>query len=221
MQKVFITRNLAAGSTLLEWASATGNQVTGRSLLRFVGVPFRVPVHCDWWFFYSPRAVAFAADKLALLPMPMPRLAAMGQGTARALRDHDYGLRAAFIGQGTPAEVARAFSREAAGQRVFFPRARQSRLTVQTLLQDTITVRDAICYDNQAVLNPAYVPADVYVFTSPLNVRTYLSSHPLDANARIIAFGPSTAQALASFGVRCEVTEESSEEGVRKLLVRQ
>lgn len=218
MLKLFITRYLDAGSPLSTWAEHTGNRIVGRSLLRFARVDFKVPTDCDWWFFYSPRAVAFSANRLALLPMPLPRLAAMGPGTAAALLAHDYALKADFTGSGSPADVARAFGEIAGGRRVFFPHARQSRKTVQTLLLNTVRVRAAICYDNQAVRDPGYEPADVYVFTSPLNVRTYLSAHELPDGARVIAIGPSSAQALASFGVRAEVAAEPSEAGIITLL---
>lgn len=218
MLTLFITRNLEGESPLLDWATRTGGKVIGQSLLRFAQVDFQVPKDADWWFFYSPRAVEFSATRLALLPMPLPKLAAMGPGTARALLTHDYVLRADFAGTGSPGEVAKAFGQIAAGQKVFFPRARQSRMTVQNLLQDTIVVTDAVCYDNQSVRSPNHVRADIYVFTSPLNVRTYLMAHELPVGARVIAIGPSSAQALASFGVRCEVAEESSELGVRALL---
>jgi len=202
----------------LNWATRAGVKVIDRSLLRFAPVRFVPPERSDWWFFYSPRAVEFGASRLALLSMPLPKLAAMGPGTAAALRAHEYCLKSSFVGEGSPEEVARAFGEVARGQRVFFPRARQSRLSVQGLLKGVIQAQDAICYDNQSVKEPDFVQADIFIFTSPLNVRTYLSAHPLPAEARVIAIGPSTAQALASFGVRSEVAKESSENGVLSLL---
>lgn len=218
MYSLFITRSLEPGSPILTWAERSGSAVLAKSLLHFAPVRFAPPANQDWWFFYSPRAVAFAADRLALLPLPLPKIAAMGPGTARALMEHAYKLRPDFVGSGNPREVALAFEKRAAGQRVFFPRARQSRKTVQTLLANRLAVSDAVCYDNQAVSNPDFVHAGIYVFTSPLNARTYLMAHPLPADARVIAIGPSTAQALASFGVRGEVAAESSEQGVLELI---
>ncbi|MEM6770505.1 MAG: uroporphyrinogen-III synthase [Bacteroidota bacterium] len=218
MQTLFITRNLETGSPIIDWGQRNGWTIIDQSLLRFEPVRFWLPKPCAWWFFYSPRAVEFAANKLALCAMPLPKLAAMGPGTANALQSHDYGLSASFVGNGSPEDVANDFGRFAAGERVFFPRARQSRKTVQTLLENIVEVHDAVCYNNLPVDDPAFVHAGVYVFTSPLNVRTYLSAHPLPADSRIIAIGPSTAQALASFGVRAEIAEESSERGIRVML---
>lgn len=218
MQNLFITRNLQPGSPLKDWAEREGVEVIDRSLLRFAAVSFTPPKDSDWWFFYSPRAVEFGLDRLAMLSLPLPKLAAMGPGTARALQDHDYCLKPDFVGQGGPDKVAEAFGELAEGQRVFFPRARQSRMTVQRLLQGRIIAEDTICYDNQAVEHPEYVSAEVYVFTSPLNARTYLQFHVLPVGARVIAIGPSTAQALAGLGIRAEVAGESSEEGVLAML---
>lgn len=218
MSALFITRELTVGSVLHQWAQQNDYRIIARSLLRFARVPFQVPDDCQWWFFYSPRAVDFAADKLALCPWPLPRLAAMGTGTARALQQHPYGLSAEFVGEGSPVAVAEAFGARADGMRVFFPHARQSRKTVQSLLATRIDVRAAVCYDNQAVTQPSPVSASIYVFTSPLNVRAYLTAHTLDPDVRILAIGPSTAQALASFGIRAEVAEQSSEAGLVALL---
>jgi len=224
MIEVFITRALnPTYSHLGKWAEATGNEVTGRSLLTFAAVrmPERYAGQDDWWFFYSPRAVEYG---LPYLPnaerssRPAAKIAAMGLGTARAIRAAARGFRAEFVGSGTPAEVAAAFGEVAAGQRVFFPRAKQSRLTVQTLLADRITVEDAVCYDNQAVPADEHIAADVYVFTSPLNVSAYLDHQELSAGARVIAIGPSTGGALAARGVVHEVAATAGEEGVVALL---
>lgn len=208
-------------SPLRKWAIETGNRVEGRSLLRFEAVPFVVPTDADWWFFYSPRAVAFATDFMDEWPNTDTwgyKLAVMGPGTDTALRTHPYCLTPNFIGKGSPEDVATAFGKVAAGQRVFFPRARQSRLSVQTMLADQVTVLDAICYDNVAVPATKPIIADVFIFTSPLNVGAYLDHQPLPEDARVLAIGPSTAGALTDRGISCEWPEEPSEAGLLKLL---
>lgn len=212
---IFITRNLKPESPLRAWAAETGNVVTGRSLLRFAAVPFVPPVNADWWFFYSARAVEFGLTGVGELPATT-RLAAIGQGTARALRAATG--RVDFCGQGDPAQVGEAFAEVAAGQRVFFPRARQSRLSVQTALADRVTVLDAVCYDNVAVPATRLIVADVFIFTSPLNVGAYLDHQVLPEGARVLAIGPSTGAALAARGVGCVWPEVASEGGLLGLL---
>jgi len=140
----------------------------------------------------------------------------MGRGTAETLR-----LVAGhvdFCGDGDPSQVARAFSKVAAGQRVFFPRARQSRLSVQTALADQVTVLDAVCYDNMAIPVEVPIEADVFIFTSPLNVAAYCDHQVLPAGARVLAIGPSTGGALAERGIGCEWPEIASEGEMLKLL---
>jgi uroporphyrinogen-III synthase len=216
---IFISRNLKEGSPLQKWAAQTGWEVIGQSLINFATVQFEPPNEgeADWWFFYSPRAVEFAADYL-LRQSKRVKLAAMGPGTALALREHGGEFTPDFVGEGSPGEVAKAFEKMASGQTVFFPRARQSRLTVQTLLQEVITVQDAICYDNVAVPVAKPIVADVYVFTSPLNVAAYLDHQALPAGKRVIAIGPSTGKALSGYGVEFEVSEQPGEAWVVALL---
>lgn len=87
------------------------------------------------------------------------------------------------------------------------------------MLQDVITVQEAICYDNVAVPAEEPIAADVYVFTSPLNVAAYLDHQKLKAGARIIAIGPSTGEALAEYGVKYEMTEQPGEAWVVAMLL--
>ena len=208
---VFVSRNLKPNSPLLAWGRARGIEVRGQSLLRFEAVPFAAPGPCDWWFFYSSRAVEFAGD----IP-EATRLAAIGSGTARAMAARS--LPVDFCGGGDPASVAEDFLAVAAGRQVFFPRARQSRRSVQTLLSDRLTVLDAVCYDNVAAPPPSAIPADTYIFTSPLNVAAYLDHYALNKEARVLAIGPSTGAALLDRGVDCEWPDNPSEGSLSDLL---
>jgi uroporphyrinogen-III synthase len=220
---IFISRELKEGSPLRKWAEASEWTMVGHSLISFAPVKFE-PLgdeETDWWFFYSPRAVQFAADYLAKEEEPKKRgvrLAVMGPGTAQALRKHPSAFEPDFVGEGSPIEVAEAFGKMARGETVFFPHAKQSRQTVQTLLQDIIKVKAAVCYDNTVVPATQPISADIYVFTSPLNVAAYLDHQELKTGARVIAIGPSTGQALAERDVDFEITEQPGEAWVVALL---
>jgi uroporphyrinogen-III synthase len=212
---VFISRNLKVNSPLLRWADTTDNTVTSHSYLAFEPVRFIPPTDADWWFFYSPRAVQFGLRGVGEMSH-QTRLAAMGPGTAEYLLN---GIgRVDFQGDGNPERTAKLFSEIAAGQRVFFPRAKQSRLSVQTALADQIRVLDAVCYDNIPAPASAPIKADVYIFTSPLNVAAYVDHQPLPDKARVIAIGPSTGAALLERGIECTWPEEASEEGIVEML---
>ncbi|WP_116105056.1 uroporphyrinogen-III synthase [Lewinella sp. IMCC34191] len=181
------------------------------SLLRFVAVPFDPPVNMDWWFFYSSRAVQYAGS----IPEEV-KTAAIGSGTAAAL------LRANapvdFCGSGSPERVAEDFLSVCAGRRVFFPRARQSRLSVQLILRDRAMVLDAVCYENHAAPPEEAIDANTYIFTSPLNVAAYLDHYSLPTGARVLAIGPSTGSELERRGIPCEWPETPSETALVELL---
>lgn len=208
---VFISRNPKKHSPVQYWADVMGQHLISKSFLTFKPVAFTPPTDADWWFFYSPRAVEFALRD-GITPPPKTKLAAIGGGTAYSLNEA-LG-RVDFIGDGNPDRTAKDFLQVSEGERVFFPRAKQSRLSIQKALADRITVLDAVCYDN--IIAPASAPikADVFIFTSPLNVAAYVDYQPLPPGARIVAIGPSTGAALRERGLECVWPEEASEEAI-------
>ena len=211
---VFITRNLPAGSYFLQALTARGFVVEGGSLIAFLPVEFVVAENVDWIFFYSRQAVRFffaglSPDRWDKLPL----IAAMGAGTASALRE--LAKEVDFTGSGSPDGVATAFAEVAAGQSVLFPRARNSRQSIQRKLGGLIRPVDLIVYDNQPqprVVDPAF---QYLVFTSPMNVTSFLQSNVLSADQIVIAIGNSTARYLHKAGVgRVVVAPEASERGL-------
>lgn len=214
MKQLFISRELAEDSPLRAWAKARGVGLVAQSLLSFSGQAFDPPT-ADWWFFYSSRAVQFSLAELRAQG-GQPRLAALGPGTARALEAE--GLPPDFIGRGQPAAVAEQFRRVAAGLSVFFPRAERSRKTIQEILREDIDVLDAVCYRNAAVPPPGPIAADVYVFTSPLNVSAYCDHHPIHDDGLVVAIGPSTGGALDDRGLDHLTTARPTEVALVQLL---
>ncbi|WP_157974294.1 uroporphyrinogen-III synthase [Lewinella sp. IMCC34183] len=210
---IFISRKLKGDSPLRQWTDSVGERLEARSLLAFAAVPFTAPADADWWFFYSSRAVTFAGE----VP-DGTKLAAIGGGTAATLLTA--GRRVDFCGDGHPERVAEDFLAVAEGRRVFFPRARQSRLSVQSALTDRLTVLDAVCYDNRPAPPREPIEARTYIFTSPLNVAAYLDHFALSPGARVLAIGPSTGGELERRGIPCTWPAESSEAGLVELLER-
>ena len=208
---IFISRRLTPDSPLRQWAANRGETIHAQSLLTFAPVRFEPPTDAHWWFFYSPRAVQFAGT----LPADV-RTAAIGSSTAEKL--YTTTQRVDFCGNGNPEQVAEDFLTVAQDKRVFFPRARQSRLSIQTALTGRIEVLDAVCYDNQPVPPAVPITADTYIFTSPLNVAAYLDHHPLPEGARVLAMGPSTGGELARRGVGSVWPAVAGEAGLVGLL---
>ena len=120
----------------------------------------------------------------------------MGKGTAKELLS--YGCTPDFVGNGQPAEVAKAFLDLVKGKTVLFVKAQNSKNSIRTLLETEIECEDLVVYQNEVApikLNQGF---DYYVFTSPLNVEAFFSVNEIEPGSRIIAIGQTTASFLES-----------------------
>lgn len=199
-----------------------GHQVTGQSLVDFQAVTFHECPQVDWVFFSSPRAVHFFLEGLKNDATTLPedvRLAALGEGTARALEEE--GQEVSFTGNGDPVVTAGQFLTVAEGLRVLFPRARISKRSVQETLKGHLQVFEVVVYDN---VPSGDVPAedfDILVFTSPLNAQAFFAVKGQQAGQRVVAIGKTTAWALAALGIEgVAVAARPSEEELASSVLR-
>ncbi len=203
MNRVFITRSLPDDSLFRQLLTAAGWEVAGFSLIRFRPAPFAHVPAADWLFFYSKKAVQFFFAGLlesGRSLSPAARLAALGPGTAAAIKAQ--GREVAFTGDGDPDHAADAFLPLARRQRVLFPRAANSRRSVQKRLAGHVESIELIVYRNEARTDRPPPPAEVLVFTSPLNAQAFFAIKPPGPDQRIIAIGRTTAAALQELGAR-------------------
>lgn len=216
--RIFISRELKEDSTFRTRLEAIGAEVIGQSLIEFAPAAFEYIPPCDWIFFYSKKAVRFFFEGLeGGLPAGV-KWAALGKGTAAALASR--GITPDFIGAGEPEGVAEAFAREAAGQRVLFPQARQSRQSVQQLLGGALQAVSLVVYDNRPRQSFDIPFCRALVFTSPLNAEAYFGKYTLQPGQSVVAIGRTTAEALRRLGVEeVAVAEEPSEEGLAEVVV--
>ncbi|WP_170110311.1 uroporphyrinogen-III synthase [Flavilitoribacter nigricans] len=219
-KRVFISRDLRSDSPFLQLLSQEGFAVSGRSLVQFSAINFLHSPPADWVFCYSSRSADFFLQGLTRLGLPAhryPQYAALGQGTARRLRE--LGITPAFTGSGEPEETATAFLERARGQRVLFPHAEQSRQSIQRLLSGRLEMLDLIVYRNEKIEDARIAPADYVVLTSPLNAEAFVESNP-DGTWRFVAIGNTTAAALDRLGIRhYRIAERASEAAMAELVL--
>ncbi|MEM9835985.1 MAG: uroporphyrinogen-III synthase [Bacteroidota bacterium] len=216
MVSVFVSRELSPESSLRTWLTEQGWTWYAQSLLRFESVDFNLPDQpLDWVFFYSSKAVSFWAHRQPKLGGQV-KFAALGPGTAKTMTD--YQIPVDFRGKGTPEQVALAFLSVAQRQRVLFPRAEESRRSVERALGGQIMASDLIVYRNQPAPRTDLVPTDIVILTSPLNVRSYFSSTNINPKATFLAIGPTTAAALTAYDMEAHYPEQPGEEGLVALL---
>ncbi len=218
-QFVFISRFLSPDSIFLQKLEKEGFEVIGESLVVFSLLPFAEIPPCDWLFFYSPTAVRFFFDHLRQANLQChAKVAALGFGTARTVLEQ--GFTVDFIGRGEPEATAQAFLKIAAHQQVVFPRAENSRQSIQQLLGDKIMASDLIVYKNQARTEFILPNCQYLVFTSPLNAQAYFSKYKLISNQTLIAIGKTTARALHQLGVaKIHIADAPSEEALANLII--
>jgi uroporphyrinogen-III synthase len=211
-KRVFISRVLTSSSCFRERVGEQGWEVVASTLVEFKALPFGPVPPVDWVFFYSKTAVRFFLEGLSVPPLPSWRWAALGAGTAAAMRAA--GLPIDFAGDGQPESTAAGFAALARGQRVLFPRARQSRQSIERLLEGQIRPVSLEVYDNQPMENPVVPPCQVLVFTSPLNAVAYFHAYQLMPGQQLVAIGHTTAAALERLGMSCRIAAAPGEEGL-------
>ncbi|MCB9264902.1 MAG: uroporphyrinogen-III synthase [Lewinellaceae bacterium] len=210
---IFISRELKEDSIFRTRLEAVGAAVVGQSLIEFTAVDFGEIPPCHWIFFYSKKAVHFFFEGLAGKEVSGRKWGVLGKGTAAALLTQ--GITPDFIGTGEPEGVADVFAEEAAGQVVLFPQARESRQSIQQLLEGKITAITLVVYDNLPRLSFGLPFCQVLVFTSPLNAQAYFGKYALEAGQKVAAIGDTTAAALHRLGIKkVEVAGEPSEQGL-------
>jgi uroporphyrinogen-III synthase len=214
MPRVFISRDLTAESPLRSLGSNI--EIIGKSLLTFTPVSFGPIPDCDWIFFYSQQGVVHFFNGTTE-ELPHKKLAAFGKKTGEALKSKGFSI--AFTGDGQAANTARSFALVANNDRVVFARARHSRQSLQTLLENKVKVIDLVVYDNEPVQFSEIPFCDALIFTSPMNAITYYKLNKPADGQKVFAIGATTKRALEALGiVEIQIPTEPSESALARLL---
>ncbi len=218
MEKIFISRDLGEDSIFHKSLTINGFKVHAASLVTFAPAPVPEIPPTDWVFFYSKNAVAFFISNVGHAALAQVKIAAIGAGTAKILVDTGHPPQ--FIGDGDPARTAADFLKVAQGSRVLFPRARDSRQSIQRLLADQLVVLDMVVYENVAKQDFDLPECQVLVFTSPLNAKSYFSKYKWKGE-KVVAIGNTTATELRKLEITNAATaEEPSERALAELVLR-
>jgi len=208
---IFITRDLAKDSPFKNGLSQLGHHVVGESLIEFKSVSFEFPKQMDYLFFSSKRGVRFFfQEKLKHVSLHSLfqnglKIGAIGAVTASEVEA--MGFRCDFVGTSKAvAEVGEEFALVAAGKKIVFPQASMSQRSIQKGLESKNQVGtemiDLVVYDNIPKNDFTEIDSDILVFTSPLNVQTYLKKKTISKEQTVVAIGPTTAEALETAGYR-------------------
>lgn len=168
----------------------------------------------DWLLFTSANAVRFFFERFALPQeaLVLPRLAAVGPATAKALWERAYAVDETpdeFTGEA----LARCLG-DLTSKRILLPRAKKGRPEiVEALLAAGAQVDDVALYDtvapdpNPETLAQLADGVDALTFTSPSTVTNFytLVLPASVASAVVACIGPTTAQAVEQVGITVDV----------------
>lgn len=164
-QRVLVTRPAGLSESLILALKSAGAQVLHRPTLALIPNQAALPVlnlPPDWVVFVSPFAVQAGWPRLPIAWKQQAQMAAVGPGSARALRAQ--GVKAVIA----PAQGGGAF--DLLTEAAFNPQAGQTVLIVcgtggrqqlqQSLREQGVTVVEAVIYDRQPAAEQLDVPED-------------------------------------------------------------
>lgn len=195
--KIGITKDEADISHFRAWCLSHHFSLTAQSFLQFEEVTFDgIPSDCSAIFFGSPRSVEFFLNQYALSGSLI--IGCVGAGTAKKMISK--GIRPHFVGRqsGDALAVGKEWRAFIGDKKCFFPLSDQSLQTVVQLFPDR-NRSTAVVYRTLETLR-TFGDQDIYIFTSPSNVRAFFRSNDCPKKSTIIAWGTTTALEIEKMG---------------------
>lgn len=217
MKSVFITRKLSANSPIYSLSTELNFNLYDLPLINIVKIPFSYTPQTNWIFFSSKNSIRYFFEQNPNIPHNV-KCGVVGQGSANELLN--YFKSVDFVGKGNDVvKIAKDFREILGNESVLFPQAMDSLQTIQKQIAFTNTVHNLYTYKtiNKTIFEVPY--ADIIIFTSPSNVKTYFTKYKIDERQIIVAMGASTKYALSEYGVRNAIMpEEFTEESISLLI---
>ncbi len=222
MKSAFITRNINKNGSFFKTLTHQDFEVNGLSFIEFKAVQVATFPTCDWIFFYSKNGIRFFFEQVQRLDLNIRNLdckwATIGQASTTYLEK--FGIKADFIGTGEPLSTSKAFIKLAKNQQVLFPRAFNSKKSIQNILGNQIKAIDLVIYENYFIQNIEKRNEYFLVFTSPMNAQAYFNTFQLDDYQHVIAIGQTTAKALIELGINdFTISNQPSEEDLAEAVL--
>jgi uroporphyrinogen-III synthase len=187
--KVIVTRPRAQAQPLVARIEKLGHQVVECPLIEIVRTSDG-PIDCrgyDWAVVTSPNG----ADEVARRARNLPKVAAVGPGTAETLRTH--GIEPAFVATVSSADGLVAELPQPAGRVVYLGAENSRRGPIDALKADFVPLYATV------LLRPDPPEGDVVVLASGSAARAYAS---IGGGAPAISIGPETTKVSRSVGLR-------------------
>ena len=191
MSTIFISKDPQDLNPALQQLVQKG-VLEAQSLIAFSAQPFLCPSAYDILFIASIRA----ADFFFAQCQTNAQIACAGLETAKKVTE-SYQKEVHFVAQHSddPQLEAQQFNAWRNGRSVCFPSSQLSVGTYSSLIPEKEKIILPIY--NTHFKNLQISAKDIYIFSSPSNVRAFLTNNTIAANAQVVAWGDTTAQELA------------------------
>lgn len=186
--RVIVTRPRGQAGPLIERIERLGHAVVECPLIEIVRTSDE-PIDCDgyeWAIVTSPNG----ADEVARRARNLPKIAAVGPGTAETLRGH--GIEPAFVARTSSVEGLLAEFEKPAGRIVYLAAENSRRGPIDALGADFVPLYAT------TLLSPDPPEGDVVVLASGSAARAYAG---IGGDAPAISIGPETTRVAGAVGL--------------------
>lgn len=197
-KKVFISRAASDAQLFSKTLQAYGCEVIAESLIEIKPLEKNpISIQADWIFFSSAHGVEHGLHLLHQLPNA--KVGAVGSATAQHIIKA--GFSCAFVGKDskTSSEIGHDFSLIAEGM-VVFPESLNGNKTIQKNNHNRYEAISVPVYETIEKQLGKKPEADVYAFTSPSNVKSFVNQFG-KPTGDVFAIGDKTAEALIEYGI--------------------
>ncbi len=201
-KKIFISKSLDEHNYLRKLCQRLQWRLTDVPLIQTKTIPVSFIPDCDWIFFNSKNAVRYflSSSDSATELLHKKHIACVGKGTEHFLEAQ--GFSAHFVDSDTSIEnIAQEFSMLCKNQKVLFPCSTISNKSVGNQIQTVAEVIYLPVYSTIELGIRFSESFDIFIFTSPSNVRAFFKNNIASSHARYIAMGESTQKELMQYGI--------------------
>jgi uroporphyrinogen-III synthase len=202
INRIFISRNQEDCGQLVTFCNNHNLILTAKSLIEFSAIDFKIEESFDVIFFGSIRATDFFFKKSII--NSNCEIACIGSETAAKLSER--GIKVSFIGShaGRPKVVATEFKNWLGDRRVLIPHSSASLFSIVEFLKpEQYKTIEVYKTELKSVLISEF---DCYIFTSPSNVQSFISSNEKTKLKNVIAWGKSTESELLKNKIPASIT---------------
>lgn len=194
IRSIFLSSESSSSLPIRNFCDENEILLVRKSLISFKRIPFQVPTDWNVVFFTSPRSFDFFTSEGFYLK-PDQQVACIGPETKKHIEA--LGYQVSFFGEhaGDPNEVAGLFKQWLGNRTVLFPQSAKSNKSIERGLPESQKI-PLLVYDT--IKDPVQFssPFSIYIFTSPSNYKSFSTVNRLPEDAKVIAWGHSTAETM-------------------------